>query len=42
MWLEKKRVEKYFPLFFHCHLVRLMKIAILAEFTTTFIYFDFR
>ena len=39
----KKTSEKLFPIiFFHCHLVRLMKITILVEFTTIFIYFDFR
>ena len=36
---EWKSISHYF---FHCHLVGLMKIAILVEFTTMFIYFDFR
>ena len=42
MWLEKTSGKVFPVIFFHCHLVRLMKITILVEFTTIFIYFDFR
>ena len=42
MWLEKNEWKSIPIIFFHCHLVRLMKITILVEFTTIFIYFDFR